>query len=43
MERVNTVIQVQSFTLALIGLLLFIVVERSINFDGVNASSVIIN
>lgn len=43
MDRVNTVIQVQSFTLALVGLCLFVLVERSINFDGVNASSVIIN
>jgi hypothetical protein len=43
MERVNSVIQVQSFTLALIGLAMFIMVEMAINFDGVNASSVIIN
>lgn len=42
-DRVNTVIQVQSFTLALIGLAMFILVETAINFDGTNASSVIIN
>lgn len=43
MERVNTVIQVQCFTLALIGLCLYLIVERAINFDGTNASSAIIN
>mmetsp|Transcript_30502 Transcript_30502/g.46753 ORF Transcript_30502/g.46753 Transcript_30502/m.46753 type:complete len:137 (+) Transcript_30502:481-891(+) len=41
MERVNTVIQVQSFQVGLLALFLVIVVEVCINFDGVNSSSVI--
>jgi hypothetical protein len=42
-DRVNTVVQVQSFTLALIGLAMFLCVETAVNFDGINASSVINN
>ena len=41
MERINTVIQIQGFQLALLALLLVVLVECSINFDGINASAVI--
>jgi len=41
MERINTMIQIQSFQLALLAVLLLVVVECSINFDGVNASQAI--
>ena len=42
MDRINSVVQVQSVTLAFISLCLYLVVETQINFDGVNSSNYIV-
>ena len=43
MERVNTVVQIQCVVMATLALTLYVMVEMSINFDGVNSSMVIKN
>ena len=41
MERINTLIQIQSTVLAVLSIGLLLIVQYSINFDGPSASSII--